>query len=390
MPWKQSTTMSQRTELAQFAASGSLTVTELARRYGVSRKTAHKWIQRFKAADSLEDRSRRPLHCPHQTPAPVEEAIVEARDRHPYWGARKLHRWLLTRERCRRFGLRPDEVPAPSTITRVLKRYGRVTPEASRRATPYVRFERPEPNDLWQMDFKGHFTLGSEQQCHPLTVLDDHSRFALGIRACADEQTASVKAALSAIMRCYGLPLEVLCDNGSCWSKVQPVNRRIWTQVEVWLMRLSVRICHGRPVHPQTQGKDERFHRSLKTEVLSGRCYRDLRACQRAFDAWRRLYNEERPHEALALDVPVAHYRPSRRSFPERLPDPDYGPGDVVRKVEGLSGRITFQGRTHRVGKAFAGQRVALRPSGRDGRWKVHYFSQEIATIDLRRGHARK
>jgi transposase InsO family protein len=159
------------------------------------------------------------------------------------------------------------------------------------------RFERASPNELWQMDFKGHFAMVGGGRCHPLTVLDDHSRYSIGLRACENQQATTVMRELVTMFQQYGLPVQMLMDNGSPWgdSGGQP-----WTIVTSWLIRLGIRVTHIRPHHPQTQGKDERFHRTLKAEVLRDRSHLDLPACQSDFDPWRDIYNRERPHEALA------------------------------------------------------------------------------------------
>jgi transposase InsO family protein len=227
------------------------------------------------------------------------------------------------------------------------------------------------------MDFKGHFSL-LHGRCHPLTVLDDHSRFSLEIAAMGDEKDLSVRGRLTRVFRRYGLPLEMLADNGSPWGDAgdQP-----WTAFGVWLMRLGVHLTHGRPRHPQTQGKDERFHRTLKAEVLAGRSFRDLDHCQRAFDAWRTVYNCERPHEALDMRVPMDRYGISPRPFPEELPPIEYGPGDIVRMVD-CSGFIHFQNRRWRIGKPFRKLPVALRPTQIDGVFEVRFCSHRIGQLD--------
>jgi transposase InsO family protein len=269
-------------------------------------------------------------------------------------------------------------VPAASTISDVLRRHGKLDREGEHPGTQ-VRFERAEPNELWQMDFKGHFPL-ARGRCHALTVLDDHSRYALGIEACDDEQDLTVRDCLTRLFRRYGLPFAMLMDNGSPWgdSGSQP-----FTIFTTWLMRLGIRVSHGRPYHPQTQGKDERFHRSLKAEVLDRNNYADLPACQRAFDRWRHIYNHERPHEALGLNPPGTRYRPSPRLFHEPLPPIAYGPGDIVRKADS-EGVISFKNKPIRIGKAFRQQLVALRPTIEDGIFDVHYCTQRIGQIDLK------
>jgi transposase InsO family protein len=270
-------------------------------------------------------------------------------------------------------------VPAASTITAILRRHGQLEARREEHPGPWQRFERAAPNELWQMDFKGPFAL-PQGRCHPLTVLDDHSRYALGLEALGDEQRASVRARLVAIFRRYGPPFAMIMDNGPPWGEGRGSG---YTVLAVWLIRLGIQVSHARPFHPQTCGKDERFHRSLKAEVLAGRAFRDLAHCQRAFDDWRLVYNHQRPHEALAMGVPAERYRLSPRPFPDLLPPIDYAPTDIVRKVKD-GGRISFDNRVWRVGKAFVGQPVALRPSREDGVFTVHFCTQRIGAIDLR------
>jgi transposase InsO family protein len=214
------------------------------------------------------------------------------------------------------------------------------------------------------MDFKGQFSLAAGHMCYPLTVLDDHSRFLLGLRACANQLGRTVQSQLAAIFRCYGLPRAMLMDNGTPWATVETGHRL--TVLTAWLIRLDIDVLHGRPNHPQTQGKDERLHRTLKVEVISRHPLTDWVSCQHYFDQWRQLYNCERPHEALGLTVPADRYRASPRPFPEHLPPILYDPGDIVRKVQD-AGRISFAGRTFIIGKAFIGDPVALRPAAQDG-----------------------
>jgi transposase InsO family protein len=295
--------------------------------------------------------------------------IVELRDRHPSWGARKL---------CRRLhdvGWRP--VPAPSTVQAILVRHGRIEPAESGKHTAWQRFEHALPNALWQMDFKGHFAIAAGR-CHPLTVLDDHSRYNLCLQACADEQGHTVQSHLTHSFRRYGLPLRLLIDNGPPWgdSSDNP-----YTPLGAWLIRLGIRLCHSRPYHPQTLGKDERFHRTLKAEVLR-EAFADLPSVQRRFDRWRMIYNFERPHEALGMQTPARRYTPSARSFPETLPPIEYAPGDIVRQVQ-RPGYLCYRSRRFRMSKAFIGYPVALRPTTVDGVLEVFFCHQKITQIDL-------
>jgi transposase InsO family protein len=347
----------------------------LARRFGVSRKTVYKWLGRYRQEGlaGLADRSRRPRGCAHRTAAAVEEAVLALRHKHPAWGGRKLH------HRLRAMGV---AAPAPSTITRILRDHGLIDPAASAgRQRRCQRFERDEPNELWQMDFKSPLDLVGGGRCHPLTVIDDHSRYALGLQACANQKRQTVHDQLTRLFERYGLPWALLSDNGSPWCC--PTLAGALSRLEVWLMRLDVRVMHGRPYHPQTQGKDERFHRTVEAEVLQGRRFASRASVQRAFDPWRTVYNHQRPHEALGMQTPSQRYRPSPRSMPAVLPTIEYGPSDQVRRVD-RSGQFRFHRRKLRAGQALVGESVALRPTTTDGLWKVYYSRFEIGQVDLR------
>jgi transposase InsO family protein len=293
------------------------------------------------------------------------------RAEHPCWGGRKLRRLLEWA------GLEPP--PSASTITEILRRNGQLDGPRSGQARDFVRFEHPEPNDLWQMDFKGHFALG-EGRCHPLTLLDDHSRYALEIGACGNEQDKTVRARLVRLFERYGLPRRMLADNGPPWGTAGPERH---TRLTVWLLDLDIGISHGRPRHPQTQGKEERFHRTLKLEVLQRRSFTRLEEAQEAFDTWREVYNAKRPHEAIGMEVPASRYRVSPRKMPDAIEPPEYEPQAAVRKV-GDCGRIYFQGRKIRFSRAFAGRAVALRATETDGLFDICYRSHVLAQVDLR------
>jgi len=353
------------------ASRDGANISQLCRRFEITRKTGYKWLWRFEdeGLPGLLDRSRRPLHCPSQTDEAIERLVVELRAKHPAWGPRKLKRRLENQ------GHR--DIPAASTINEILHRHGMIDPLEAAKHGRCRRFEHDAPNDLAQMDFKGHFQVGSGR-CHPLTMLDDHSRFSLILQACPDERLETVKGCLTDAFRRYGLPFAILTDNGAPWAQNNP--ERSLTRLEVWLIRLGVRLKKSRICHPQTIGKEERFHRSLKAEVLQGNTFRDLGECQAAFDRWRHVYNHERPHDALDMQVPADRYRPSPRDFPEEPPAIDYSSGDFVRKVED-KGMISFKGKMYRVGKSLAGQRVAVRPTTEDGVYDVYYCRQKISQI---------
>lgn len=229
MPWKENTTMSLRHEFIRLATQPRANISVLARRFGVSRKTAYKWIKRYleEGPTGLNDRSRRPLHSPYQTPDHVEEAVVTVRHDNRAWGPRKIRKWILDRINEGKHRLSADEVPTVSTCAAILRRHHLINPEEAAKHTPYQRFEKDEPNQLWQMDFKGDFALTGGGRCYPLTVLDDHSRFALGLEACANQQKETVQGRLTTILRRYGLPEAILCDNGPPWGRRRDLARAL-------------------------------------------------------------------------------------------------------------------------------------------------------------------
>lgn len=365
--------MSLRREFVELARQEGVNRRELCRRYGVSPTTAYKWLGRSGAdpEEAFADRSRRPRRSPRQTPEGMEAAVLAVREKAPMWGGRKLRRVLLDHGH--------EGVPSASTITAILRRRGKLERDpAGDHCGPWQRFERETPNELWQMDFKAPFATDAGD-CHALTVLDDCSRFALGIEACADQRLGTVVERVTAIFRRYGLPQVMLTDNGPPWGNHDEENR--YTRFEVWLIQLGVGISHGRPYHPQTQGKDERLHGTLQLELIGRRRFTTLEHCQREFARWRHVYNSERPHEAIDLDTPAKRYRMSPRVFPERLPPIEYAER-LVRTVQ-ASGRIRFGGRRWFIGKAFAGHPVGLRPTRRDGVYDVLFCQEQIGQVDL-------
>lgn len=372
MPWKEASVMSLRMEFVSLASAGGVSFRELCKRYAISPKTGYKWLRRYteRGKDGLLDLSRRPHYSPNRIPVEMEEMILALRDEHPVWGPRKLHARLGEQEVTR---------PSISTIAAVLKRNERIKAEETSKHQAFTRFEAEHPNQLWQMDFKGHFPLAEGSRCHPLTVLDDHSRFLLCLKACGDETWQTVQSHLRDSFRLYGLPNCMIFDNGSPWGSDL---EHPYTPLGAWLIRLGIRVSHSRPRHPQTLGKDERLHRTLKAELLSRVGLRDMEDGQAHFDQWRRMYNHERPHEALGMEAPARRYHPSDREFPEVLPPIEYGSGYIVRKV-GDQGRISIKGREVKVGRAFEGYPVGLLPTKTDGHFDVYFCHQRIGQIDI-------
>jgi transposase InsO family protein len=371
MPWREVSIMDQRREFVRLAMQEGANRRELCRRFGIHPDTGYKWLERWATNGQLVDRSRRPHTSPERTAAAIEARILAVRDAHPAWGARKIARVLKDE------GL---ESPASSTVHAILRRHDRIGAPTLGGPAAKLRFEMPAPNLLWQMDFKGWVPLADGIRCHPLTIVDDYSRYNLCLEACGNELGSTVRERLELTFRRYGLPEAFFVDNGTPWS--DPSGER-WTRIGVWLLKLGVEVWHSRPYHPQSRGKNERFHRTLKAEVFAVAYFRDLAEVQCAFDAWRPVYNLDRPHAALNYDVPASRYRPSARSMPDRLPTIEYDDDDIVRIVGTTKAYVSFKGRLWKVPQAFGGERVAIRPLTGDGQYGIFFGAHQIANIDL-------
>lgn len=370
MPWKEVTQMSEKKRFIDLFLTRKHTVSELSKTFGISRPTAYKYIDQFtkEGYAGLNSRNRRPHTSPHKTQPDIEELILSLRNIHPGWGGEKLRRLLMID------GITP--LPSEKTIDRILKRHGLITEEESQKHKAWTRFEHENPNDLWQMDFKGHFAI-AEQRCYPLTLLDDHSRFCIGVTACKDQRSDTVKAVLTEIFKKYGLPKRMTMDNGSPWGYS---GNQLHTHLTAWLIHLGIYVSHSRPLHPQTQGKLERMHRTLNLELLKRFSFRSLEESQQGFDWWRKIYNEVRPHDALKLEVPASRYRRSERIYPETLPRIEYSSDFEVRKVQ-HGGYIHYKGKVFKIGDAFHGQAVGLK-QGDDGLIEVFFCHQRVNKLD--------
>ncbi len=374
MSWGVVSLMSLREEFVQLVEGRTtMSLTKLCQRYGISRKTGYKWLGRYRkqGLEGLADHSRRPKHSPRQLPEGKEQSLVTLRYNHPRWGARKIRRLLSNQGEA--------GVPACSTITAVFHRHGLIDSSSQAAKPNWQRFEREVPNSLWQMDFKGPLAT-VRGKAHALTVLDDHSRFNLCLKALPNQQGESVQQALIATFRLYGLPNTMIMDNGPPWGGDPDYP---YTVLTMWLIRLHVGVSHSRPYHPQTMGKDERFHATLNRELLRARQWQDIPDLERAFQSFRHQYNFIRPHDALGLEVPASRYQVSLRSFPESLPPIEYDPGVTVRKVQ-QKGEISFKGKTLKVGKAFAGYPVGLKSSSTDGLFDVLFCHHTVRQINLK------
>ena len=366
--------MDTKREFVELALKEGANRRELCRRFGISAKTGYALLSRYASEGDagLVARSRRPASSPGQTVPAIEQVVLAARCEHPAWGGRKIARYLRDR------GL--SDVPAPSTVTAIVRRHGLISAEASAAATAWQRFVHEQPNSLWQIDFKGHFDTVAAR-CHALTLLDDHSRFNLTLSACANVATGSVRPHLEHAFRRYGLPVRINADNGAPWGS--PRQHDSLSDLSVWLIRLGISVSNSRPYHPQTNGKLERFHRSFDREVLAGRSFGNLVQAQAAFHRWRGIYNHQRPHEALGMDTPAKHYQASPRSYPEQLPPIEYAEGDEVIEIK-WNGELRFRGHKLRVSSALTKLPVALRADpAHDGCFDAYFCHQRFMRLDL-------
>lgn len=384
MPFITQSIMSQRIEFCLLACKPGTNLSDLCRRFSISRKTGYKWISRYtkEGLVGLIDQSRRPQNFPNQTISEVEDYVTKLRVADPEWGSKKLQRIIMREKEEGKYTY--ENVPSKKTITKILSRHGLIDPNRSKLFKDFERFVRQYPNELWQMDYKGWFRLLNKQQCHPLTITDDHSRFNLCLEACINQQNATVKEKLTNVFRKYGLPSMILADNGKPWGSAgnDTVDGfRSFTELELWLIRLNIKLIHGRPYHPQTQGKEERFHRTLKQELIDHEQFRDHEHCQERFNLWREKYNCIRPHESLDFKTPAELYEPSYRYYPEKIKPYEYDLSDIKRKVN--YAEITFKNKTFKIGKAFNGEYIALRRTQSDNIFEIYYCNQLIRTLTL-------
>ena len=373
MAWGERTVKDMREEFVRRVLAGEKSKAALCREYGISRPTGDKWLRRFQEGESLSDRSRAPQSRPGRIAPEVEQRIVQIRRQYPALGAEKLRRILEN--------MGYDDLPCARTFNNVLARHQLISREASLAAAHIRRFEKERPNVMWQTDFKGNFALANGVRCHPLNILDDHSRFCLCTEALENETFPAVKAVFERVFSEYGLPFSLLCDNGNPWGTSQSTG---YTAFEVWLMELGVLTLHGRPLHPQTQGKQERFNRSLRRECLAGNTFRDIADVQEKLDAYRTFYNTVRPHSALDLAVPASVYSGSERAFPARIADWEYGAGHRLCKVK-ESGYFSFGGQGYYLSEAFRGKYIAVRESHLPGQITLIFRQFRIGRIDLDR-----
>ena len=368
--------MLERARLVALHSDGLYSVAELAARAGVSRKTAYKWIERYRTggADALADRSHAPRAHPDRTGLEVEAYIVEARRAHPTWGPRKLVPYLARRH--------PGLVlPATSTVGAILKRHGLVTPRRRRRVATHpgsVPLTTTAPNEVWTADYKGQFKTLDGVYCYPLTVFDAHSRYVL---ACAGHRSVEQYGALGEfgrLFREYGLPNAIRTDNGVPFATQAICGL---SRLSVWWVKLGIRHDRIEPGRPQQNGRHERVHRTLKAETARPP-KRDMATQQARFDAWQAEFNDVRPHEALGGGVPASVYVPSPRPMPAKMPEPDY-PAHFEARYVSRCGAFKFKRRQIFLSQALSEEWIAFEEVA-DGVWSLYFYDVLLGRLDER------
>ena len=373
MPWRTEIVMNQRVEFVLRAKEGEESLAELCREYGISRPTGYLWLNRYEQVGSvtgLAERSRRPTHSPQQTSPETERAVLAIRDK-TGWGGPKIAKVLA-----------PQGVQvAPATAQRILKREGRVVKPKVDKATK--RFEKAECNELVQMDFKGEYTMSGEK-CYPLSFLDDCSRYCHGLWPLPGTGGAGVKQTLAGYFCEHGVPLSILMDHGTPWYGT--TNQHGLTWLSVWLLKQGVVLRYSRVGHPQTQGKVERFHQTLKARTR----HRGAPVTMGEWECWavefRHEYNHERPHESLGMKTPAEVYQPvNLRPYQEQPREWEYTSGTVKRLT--TQGLLYYRHQTYFVSEALAAERV--RVDELDGKLLVTFRHMTVREIEIQTGRSR-
>jgi transposase InsO family protein len=373
MPCRTSTVEKERARFVVEAEISDLPFAELCRRHGISRPTGYKWLGRYRAdgLDGLSDQSRAPLCCPHRTAEPVTERVLQIRDKRG-WGARKIHRKLLDDPTI-------DPTPCVDTVHQILRRNARIDSKKPRRRRshpgPPLPIE-PEPNATWTADFKGEFRVGNGQLCYPLTIQDGHTRFLLECRAMPRLDQAATMRSFGRLFREFGLPRRIRTDNGVPFASTAIAGL---SQLSVWWITLGILPELIEPGKPQQNGRHERMHRTLKERTASPP-KATLRAQQRRFNSYRKLYNYERPHEALDQETPGSIYEPSPRPLVERPAMLTY-PAHFERRI--VSGDSTLRWKSRKV---FVSSLLKYRAVGleqiEDQVWSVFFGPVHLGWLD--------
>lgn len=363
MPWESKTVEDLRKEFV-LAQQECDNFSSLCREFGITRKTGYKWKERYENGETLSDLSRKPATVANKTDIDTEKLIVSLRTENPGWGAKKLKQ-VLERQGY--------SIPSAKTVNNILHRYGCISSDESAKHKPYIRFEKERCNEMWQTDFKGEFKMADNNYCFPLNIFDDHSRFVIKIAPSLTTANTVIPTFRSAFEE-FGLPDSILSDNGAQFAGF----RQGFTQFEKWLMNHDVLPVHGRIKHPQTQGKIERFHRTMKNELLKHVVMQDINDANRQFQLWREKYNTLRPHEALGMKCPADIYIPSKKNYTDTVKPYDYGTQYHVIKVNSW-GYVRFDKWQIYLSETMIGEYIEFRPNPLGDSFVACYRNFKIA-----------
>lgn len=366
MPWKEKTVEELRKEFCE-EAKRTKNFSSLCREFDITRKTGYKWLERYKQNETLSNKSHRPETVANKTDVNVEEKILLVRKENPEWGGKTIRKYL---ENQGILGL-----PCVKTCDNILKRHGLVCKERSLAATAYKRFEKDRCNEMWQTDFKGQFTMEDGNKCFPLTILDDHSRFS--IKIAPKLNTLGVMDSFREAFLDYGMPDSVLSDNGGTFKGFNGG----YTTFERWLMEHDILPIHGRIKHPQTQGKIERFHKTMKNECLKHSKIADIHSANEVLQEWRNKYNYLRPHHAINLKCPGTVYVKSNQVYTDKIPSYEYGGEYHVLKVNSW-GYVRFNGFQVYLSETMIHQFIEFRPNPHGETFYAYFRNFRIAEFD--------
>ena len=374
MGWMETCAVEERMRLVMAAQAGEEAFAAVCRRFGVSRRVGYKWVARHagEGVAGLGDRSRAPHRHPQAMSGEIAEACLAVRRSHPTWGPIKIRHVLERRSPATAW-------PAPSTIGALFDREGLTVKRRRRRRGPPASAPFGGcalPNDTWCIDFKGWFRTGDGERCEPLTLIDATSRYLLRCQALARTDGTHVWPVLDAAFREFGLPHRMRSDNGPPFASTGAGGL---SKMSVKLVKAGVRPERIKAGKPQQNGRLERFHLTLLGDTASPAAA-SLRAQARRFAAFQRLYNSERPHQALANKTPADLYAASPRRWDGVLRAPEYGPDHQVRRVRS-NGEIKWGGQLVYLNQALAGEPVGLIES-RDGAWLASFGPIELGLID--------
>lgn len=368
MPWLETEPMKEKMKfiLAALDEKKELTFKELCHNFNISCKTGYKYINRFKSngIDGLKEHSRAPLCNAKKMPSHIEETILALKHKYPTWGSKKINNWLVQEH---------SEItwPSKSTIDELFKRHNLVAPaKRKRRVAPYTEpfVSLTQPNDSWSIDYKGQFRLGNAQLCYPLTITDNYSRFLLAVKGSERISGITVKEVLTQLFLEFGMPLGMRSDNGAPFASIGLGGL---SMIAVWLIKLGIVPERIRPGHPEENGRHERMHLTLKKETASPP-RRNHAEQQQAFELFKKIYNEQRPHEGIEFKRPSWLYTQSPRTFPSKLPRVEYDSSfETTRRIR-TNGTMKWGGKEIFLSETLIGETIAMKPHT-ENEWTVFF-----------------